>query len=175
MKQRTTLGCLAALFFLGCLLPASAICAVGNVGAYYLLRKPVAFRDPTQINAEMDRIESEVRDLREVSDPAPVKRTLITPDQLREKMTADFEKNYSHQQAQDDQEAYAAFGVLKSEIRPVFFLPEYLLHVRIGLLRSGGETTVRRHRRGIRPERGIHVRARISAQPAIPAARSHRG
>ena len=130
MKQRTTLGCLAVFFLLGCLLPASAICAAGNIGAYYLLRKPVVLRDPTQISHEMDRIESEVRDLRDVSDPSPVKRTLITPDQLRAKMTADFEKSYSRAEAQDDEDEYAAFGVLNPNFDLFsFYLNTYSTYV----------------------------------------------
>ncbi len=112
MTHKTTLGCLAAIFFLGCLLPAGAICAAGNLGAYYLLRKPVALHDLAQIQNEMDRIEAEVRALRGISDAAPVKRTLITPDQLRAKMTANLEKSYTRQQAQDDLEEYAAFHLL---------------------------------------------------------------
>ncbi len=115
MKQRTTLGCLAALFILGCLLPASVICAAGNIGAYYLLRKPVALHDPAQIENEMDRIESEVRALRDISDAAPAKRTLITRDQLRAEMTDEFKKAYSRQQVQEDLEEYAAFGVLDAK------------------------------------------------------------
>jgi hypothetical protein len=115
MGQRTTLGCLAAIFFLGCLLPASVICAAGNIGAYYLLRKPVALHDPAQIEIEMDRIESEVRALRDISDAAPAKHTLITRDQLRAEMTDEFKKAYSRQQVQDDLEEYAAFGVLDAK------------------------------------------------------------
>jgi len=115
MGQRTTLGCLAALFILGCLLPASVICAAGNIGAYYLLRKPVALHDPAQIEIEMDRIESEVRALRDISDASPAKRTLITRDQLRAEMTDEFQKSYSRQQVQDDLEEYAAFGVLDAK------------------------------------------------------------
>jgi len=112
MGPRTTLGCLAALFFLGFILPAGAICAAGNLGAYYLLRKPVALHDPVQIQSEMDRIEAEVRSLRGITDAAPVKRTLITPGQLRAELTDEFQKDYSRQQAQDDLEEYAAFGLL---------------------------------------------------------------
>jgi hypothetical protein len=112
MGQRTILGCLAAFCILGCLLPAGAICATGNIGAYYLLRKTVTIRDPSRIENEMDRIESEVRSLRGIPDASPVKRTLITPDQLRAQMTDEFQKTYSRQQAQDDVEEYAAFGVL---------------------------------------------------------------
>ncbi len=112
MRSKTSLGCLAVFLILGCLLPAGAACAVGNAGAYYLLRKPVAIRDPAQIEREMDRIGGDVRVLRGISAAAPVPRALITPDQLRVKMTAEFQKEYSPQQARDDLEEYAAFGLL---------------------------------------------------------------
>jgi hypothetical protein len=112
MRRRTTLGCLAVFIFLGCLLPASAICAAGNIGTYYLLRKPVALHDPAQIERAMDRIGGDVRALRGISDAAPIRRALITPDQLRVKMNAEFQKEYSRDQARDDLEEYAAFGVL---------------------------------------------------------------
>jgi hypothetical protein len=123
MRTRTTLGCLAAVICLGCLLPASAICAAANIGTYYLLRKPVAIRDPALIGREMDRIEGEVRALRGISDPGQVQHALITPDQLRIKMTAEFEKAYSHAQARDDLEEYADFGVLN----PAFDLYAFYL------------------------------------------------
>jgi hypothetical protein len=125
MRRRTTLGCLAVFIFLGCLLPTGAICAAGNIGTYYLLRKPVAIRDPALIEREMDRIGGDVRALRGISAAAPVQRALITPDQLRLKMTAEFQKGYSREQAQDDMEEYAAFGVLD----PGFDLYAYYLNV----------------------------------------------
>ena len=71
------------------------ICAAGNIGAYYLLRKPVALHNQVQIENEMTRIEAEVRTLRGISDAAPVKRTLISPDQLRAEMTDEFQKIYT--------------------------------------------------------------------------------
>jgi hypothetical protein len=112
MRQRITLGCLGAFFILGCLLPASAICAAVNIGAYYLLRKPVSIRDPVRIEQEMDGIGAAVRGLRGIPDAAPVEHALITPEALRAKMTEEFQKGYSREQARNDLEEYVAFGVL---------------------------------------------------------------
>jgi hypothetical protein len=55
---------------------------------------------------------------------------LITPDELRVKMTAEFQKEYSRQQARDDLEEYAAFGVLSpSYDLYAFYLNTYSKYV----------------------------------------------
>jgi hypothetical protein len=123
MRRRITLGCLVAFIFLGCLLPSSLLGGVVNLGAYYLLRKPVSIRDPVRIEQKMDRIGSEVRTLRGYSGAAPVKHALITPAALRTQMTEEFTKEYSREEVQDELEEYAAFGVLD----PVFDLYSFYL------------------------------------------------
>lgn len=123
MRQRITLGCLASFLFLGCLLPSSLLGGFANLGMYYLLRKPVTIRDPVRIEQEMDRIGADVRTLRGFSGAAPVKHALITPAALRAQMIGEFQKDYSREQARNELEEYAAFGVLD----PAFDLYSFYL------------------------------------------------
>jgi hypothetical protein len=78
---------------------------------------------PVEITRQMDEIQKEVIDLRELQPNQPVERELLTPEQLRQRVIEDFLKDYSKEEARNDAISLAAFGLLT----PNFDL--YDLHV----------------------------------------------
>jgi hypothetical protein len=64
------------------------------------------------IRAEMDEIEDQVITLRGLRPVTQVKRTLLTPEQLRQRVTDMLRADYSHEEAQDDALELALFGLL---------------------------------------------------------------
>lgn len=68
---------------------------------------------PLEITRQMDEIQKEVIDLRKLQPSGPVERELLTPEQLGQKVTQDFLKDYSKEEARDDAISLAAFGLLE--------------------------------------------------------------
>ncbi len=64
------------------------------------------------ILAEIDEIEDQVVTLRGLRPVTPVNRSLLTPEQLRQRVIDDFLADYSQQEAQDDALVLALFGLL---------------------------------------------------------------
>ncbi|MEJ2302410.1 MAG: hypothetical protein P8Y14_12870 [Anaerolineales bacterium] len=70
---------------------------------------------PVEITRQMDEIQNEVIDLRDLQPNQPVERELLTPEQLRQRVIEDFLKDYSKEEARDDAVSLAAFGLLKPD------------------------------------------------------------
>lgn len=68
---------------------------------------------PLEITRQMDQIQKELIDLRELQPNQPVERELLTPEQLRQRVIQDFLKDYSKEEARHDAISLAAFGLLK--------------------------------------------------------------
>lgn len=66
-----------------------------------------------QIQAEMDKIQGQVAQLRGLKPAQPVERRLISTTDLRTLIQSDFLKNYSKAQADDDARVYAMLGLVK--------------------------------------------------------------
>jgi hypothetical protein len=64
------------------------------------------------ISQQMDEIQAQVIRLRGLQSSGPVRRTLITRTQLEERVVNDFFKDYSPEDAQNDQAVLVAFGLL---------------------------------------------------------------
>jgi hypothetical protein len=67
---------------------------------------------PAEISTEMDQIQQQVIQLRELQAVSPVNRALITQDELKEKVKTDLLANYTQQDAQKDGLFYSSLGLL---------------------------------------------------------------
>ena len=67
---------------------------------------------PPVIASQMDEIQQQVSQLRGLQANQPVNRNLMTPDQLRQRVSSDFLKDYSPEQARDDAIELYTFGLL---------------------------------------------------------------
>lgn len=67
---------------------------------------------PVEIAAQMDEIQSQVEDLRGLTQVEPVIRTLLTADQLRERLVQDFLEENDEQELEDDLRVLSAFGLI---------------------------------------------------------------
>lgn len=65
-----------------------------------------------EVRAEMDQIQDEVVSLRGLNPTGPVERTLLSPDELRQRVLNDFLGDYSQEEAQRDTRVLALFGLL---------------------------------------------------------------
>ncbi len=75
-----------------------------------------------EVSGQMDEIQAQVIRLRGLQSSGPVRRTLITRAQLEEKVVNEFFKDYTSQDAQNDQAVLEAFGLLPPgfELRPFY-------------------------------------------------------
>ncbi len=67
---------------------------------------------PADITAQMDEIQTQVERLRGMVQLDPVKRLVLTPEQLRQKITAEFAKENDAQSVKDDLRVLSAFGLI---------------------------------------------------------------
>jgi hypothetical protein len=67
---------------------------------------------PPGVSQQMDAIQGQVVALRGLQPTGAVQRRLITRDQLSQKIVSDFFKDYTSQDAQNDQTVLTAFGLL---------------------------------------------------------------
>ena len=67
---------------------------------------------PSGVAEQMDAIQQQVIQIRGLQPAGPVARVLLTRDQLVDKVKNEFFKDYTRQDAQDDQAVLAAFGLL---------------------------------------------------------------
>ena len=65
---------------------------------------------PESVMEMLDTIESQVIEIRGLEPKQSVPRTLLTEDELRQRVMEDFEQEYSAQEAHDDALVLAAFG-----------------------------------------------------------------
>jgi hypothetical protein len=68
---------------------------------------------PPDIALQMNQIEEQVRNLRQLESSGPVSRALLTRSQLRQKIETEFFEDYSEQEARDDVKVLAALGLLE--------------------------------------------------------------
>ncbi len=80
---------------------------------------------PTDIAAQMDLIEDQVEQLRGLTQREPVTRTLLTPEQLNERLRRDFIEDYDEQTLEDDLRVLSIFGL----IDPAFDLYQFYLEL----------------------------------------------
>lgn len=66
----------------------------------------------TEIEREMDELQQQVIELRGLQSSQPVERSLLTPDQLREKVINDFFEDYSEEEALEDTIVFLAFNLI---------------------------------------------------------------
>ena len=69
---------------------------------------------PPEIAKQMDQIQEQVIDLRNLQPSGTVARALLTRDQLRQEIETDFFEDYSAEEAQVDSIVLAALGLLES-------------------------------------------------------------
>ena len=70
---------------------------------------------PEEIRLQMDTIQAQVSQLRGLEQKESVPRFLLTADELRERVETDFFKDYSSEEAADDVQVLAAFGLLSPD------------------------------------------------------------
>ncbi|MDZ4158621.1 MAG: hypothetical protein U1B80_02430, partial [Anaerolineaceae bacterium] len=70
---------------------------------------------PPEIAREMDKIQQQVVELRGLAPRAPLLRQLLTPEQLRKKVSEDFFKDYSIEEAREDVLVMSVFGLLEPD------------------------------------------------------------
>jgi hypothetical protein len=74
-----------------------------------------------EVKREMDQIQQQVTELRELQPAREVKLTLLTPDELREKVISDFFEDYSEEEAIDDTIVMAVFDLLDVDFNLIDF------------------------------------------------------
>jgi hypothetical protein len=74
---------------------------------------PPAGEIPADVAQQMDQIQDQVVELRDLPAADNVGRKLITPKQLRQKVVDDFLKDYTKEDAQNDVRVLSAFGLLE--------------------------------------------------------------
>jgi hypothetical protein len=70
---------------------------------------------PEEIRLQMDTIQAQVSQLRGLEQKESVPRFLLTADELRVRVETDFFKDYSPEEAADDVQVLAAFGLLSPD------------------------------------------------------------
>ncbi|NIM92997.1 MAG: hypothetical protein GTO18_04710 [Anaerolineales bacterium] len=68
-----------------------------------------------ELSAEMDELQNQVEELRGLEPTGPVKRTLLTPEELRENVINDFFEDYTEEEARDDARVLALMGLLDED------------------------------------------------------------
>ena len=87
---------------------------------------PVSDDLPPEIAQQMDLIQEQVSELRGLSPISPVDRLLLTREELRQRLIADFNEDYSPEEAQEDAIILSAFGLLEKDFDLFqFFLDLY--------------------------------------------------
>lgn len=87
---------------------------------------------PAEIASQMDRIEDEVIGLRTLQSTGPVSRSLLSRDQLRQKIEDDYFEDYSAEEAQEDVIVLSAFGLLEPGFDMMNFYQDLLGEVVAG-------------------------------------------
>ena len=91
---------------------------------------------PVEISEQMDEIQEQVIELRGLQTLQPVDRFLLTPDQLRTRVIDDFLEDYTSEDARDDAQVLAAFGLLESDFDLYNFYVELLSEQVVGFYDS---------------------------------------
>jgi len=72
---------------------------------------------PADIASQMDQIQKEVLSYRGLELTQPLKRALMTPEELQDKVLNEFFKDYSEEDAQKDTEILSALGLLAPDFK----------------------------------------------------------
>ncbi len=80
---------------------------------------------PADIAAQMDLIEDQVEQLRGLTQREPITRTLLTPEQLHERLKRDFLEEYDEQALEDEMRVLSIFGL----IDPDFDMNQFYLEL----------------------------------------------
>lgn len=72
---------------------------------------------PADIASQMDQIQQEVLSYRGLKLTQPLKRALMTPEQLQDQVLNEFFKDYSEEDAKKDTEILSALGLLPSDFK----------------------------------------------------------
>ena len=88
--------------------------------------EPTPEEIPPDVAEQMNQIEGQVIGLRNLQPIGFVSRALLTRDQLRQKIEADFLEDYSLEEAQDDTIVLSALGLLESSFDMFTFYQELL-------------------------------------------------
>jgi hypothetical protein len=86
---------------------------------------PAGEIDP-DIAAEMDQIEQDVTEMRQLTANQPVTRALLSRDQLQQHVTDNFLKDYTPEEARKDTLVLSAFGLLDPNFEMLSFYKELL-------------------------------------------------
>jgi len=70
---------------------------------------------PLEIRGQMDQIQEEVITLRGLPSTGPVKRALLSPEDLRQYVTDDFLADYTEPEAQDDARTLSMLGLMEPD------------------------------------------------------------
>jgi hypothetical protein len=81
---------------------------------------------PAYISTQMDIIQEDVSMLRGLTLTQPIERSLLSPEQLEQRVLDDFLADYSQEEAQNDSVALAAFGLLQSDFDLITFYQRLL-------------------------------------------------
>ena len=102
--------------------PVLQIPGFSNQGSNPVTPQPTATMTEVDIQAKMDEIQKQVIELRGLQPNGEVKRALMTPAELRQRVIDDFQKEYNPEDARDDTLALAAFGLLPADFNLHDFL-----------------------------------------------------
>lgn len=78
-------------------------------------KTPLSEQSSEEIARQMDEIEAQVIAIRGAQPTGPVARTLLTVEELRQRVLQDFLEDYSLEEAQEDARVLAAFGFLQAD------------------------------------------------------------
>jgi hypothetical protein len=81
---------------------------------------------PPYVAAQMDIIEEDVSTLRGLDITKPIERSLLSPEQLEQRVLNDFLADYSSDEAKEDGVVLSAFGLLQPEFDLISFYKELL-------------------------------------------------
>ena len=91
---------------------------------------------PDEIIEQMDEIQAQVIQLRGLEPLQPVERFLLTPEQLRTRVIEDFLEDYTQEDARDEAQVWAAFGLLEADFDLYDFYVELLSEQVVGFYDS---------------------------------------
>ena len=109
---------LVAIIISGCVLISAGLI----VGAFFLLKAQKSYTPPTveateppSVDAQMDKIQEQVSDIRGLKMNTELKRAMMSSAELQDVVMNDFFKDYTPEEAQQDVDVLSALGLLETD------------------------------------------------------------
>ncbi len=109
---------LVAIIISGCVLISAGLI----VGAFFLLKAQKSYTPPTveateppSVDAQMDKIQEQVSDIRGLEMNTELKRAMMSSAELQDVVMNDFFKDYTPEEAQQDVDVLSALGLLEAD------------------------------------------------------------